>query len=169
MGFQSGFSPLKVTDARRDVILAGRLFHRFPWRHLPPTGLCLSKPRLTLGVKEFFINSLERYPRLAGAGHALFCYCSPDLFLHLLLPTRWKWRNGEHLSWAGAVPWPKHCFETTRWSLANFLPRFSQNFRDFLWLKCLFQTEWYALKNIVFFLLKSQSFRFFAMRAIVTN
>ena len=28
---------LKVTDARRDVILAGRLYHRFPWRHLPPS------------------------------------------------------------------------------------------------------------------------------------
>ena len=30
---------LKVTDARRDVILAGMaggLNHRFPWRHLPP-------------------------------------------------------------------------------------------------------------------------------------
>ena len=27
---------LKVTDARRDVILAGGLCHRFPWRHLPP-------------------------------------------------------------------------------------------------------------------------------------
>ena len=26
---------LKVTDTRRDVILAGRLYHRFPWRHLP--------------------------------------------------------------------------------------------------------------------------------------
>ena len=26
---------LKVTDARRDVILAGGLYHRFPWRHLP--------------------------------------------------------------------------------------------------------------------------------------
>ena len=26
---------LKVTDARRDVILAGGLHHRFPWRHLP--------------------------------------------------------------------------------------------------------------------------------------
>ena len=24
---------LKVTDARRDVILAGGLYHRFPWRH----------------------------------------------------------------------------------------------------------------------------------------
>ena len=29
---------LKVTDARRDVILAGGLYHRFPWRHLPPAG-----------------------------------------------------------------------------------------------------------------------------------
>ena len=27
---------LKVTDARRDVILAGGLYHRFPWRHLTP-------------------------------------------------------------------------------------------------------------------------------------
>ena len=27
---------LKVTDTRRDVILAGGLYHRFPWRHLPP-------------------------------------------------------------------------------------------------------------------------------------
>ena len=29
---------LKVSDARRDVILAGGLYHRFPWRHLhlPP-------------------------------------------------------------------------------------------------------------------------------------
>ena len=27
---------LKVTDERRDVILAGGLYHRFPWRHLPP-------------------------------------------------------------------------------------------------------------------------------------
>ena len=30
---------LKVTDARRDVILAGGLYHRFPWRHLPPLAL----------------------------------------------------------------------------------------------------------------------------------
>ena len=28
---------LKVTDVRRDVILAGGLYHRFPLRHLPPT------------------------------------------------------------------------------------------------------------------------------------
>ena len=27
---------LKVTDASRDVILVGGLYHRFPWRHLPP-------------------------------------------------------------------------------------------------------------------------------------
>ena len=30
---------LKVEDARRDVILAGGLYHRFPWRHLPPPPL----------------------------------------------------------------------------------------------------------------------------------
>ena len=28
---------LKVTDARRDVILAGGLYHKFPWRHSPDT------------------------------------------------------------------------------------------------------------------------------------
>ena len=27
---------LNVTDARRDIILAGGLYHRFPWRHLLP-------------------------------------------------------------------------------------------------------------------------------------
>ena len=30
---------LKVTDARRDVILAGGLCHRFPWRHSSPPPL----------------------------------------------------------------------------------------------------------------------------------
>ena len=30
---------LKVTDARRDVILASGLNHPFPWRHLPPPGI----------------------------------------------------------------------------------------------------------------------------------
>ena len=30
---------LKVTDARRDVILAGGLIHRFPSRHLPSTDV----------------------------------------------------------------------------------------------------------------------------------
>ena len=29
----------KVTYARHDVILAGGLYHRFSWRHLPPSGL----------------------------------------------------------------------------------------------------------------------------------
>ena len=30
------FAILKVTDPRRDVILVGGLYHRFPWRNLPP-------------------------------------------------------------------------------------------------------------------------------------
>ena len=34
---------LKVTDARRDVILAGGLYHRFPWRHLPPHPLMVAQ------------------------------------------------------------------------------------------------------------------------------
>ena len=32
-----------LTDVRRDVILVGGLYHRFPWRHLPPTHLNLKK------------------------------------------------------------------------------------------------------------------------------
>ena len=37
---------LKVTDARRDVMLAGGLYHRFPWRHLPslPWGRVFERP-----------------------------------------------------------------------------------------------------------------------------
>ena len=31
------------TDARRDVILAGGLYRRFPWRHLPHPHLNLKK------------------------------------------------------------------------------------------------------------------------------
>ena len=31
---------LKVTEARRDVILAGGLYHRFPWTHPPPPPSC---------------------------------------------------------------------------------------------------------------------------------
>ena len=33
---------LKVTDARRDVVLAGGLYQRFPWRHLPSPALGIS-------------------------------------------------------------------------------------------------------------------------------
>ena len=40
---------LKVTDAKRDVILAGGLYHRFPWRHLPPP-------------LESWLNNLEQTP-----------------------------------------------------------------------------------------------------------
>ena len=30
---------LKGTDARCDVILAGGVYHRFPWRHFPPLSI----------------------------------------------------------------------------------------------------------------------------------
>ena len=39
---------LKVTDARRDVILAGGLYHRFPWRHLPPPPALIQHSACTL-------------------------------------------------------------------------------------------------------------------------
>ena len=38
---------LKVTDARRDVILAGGLYHIFPWRHLPPLSLTVKTDDVT--------------------------------------------------------------------------------------------------------------------------
>ena len=51
---------LKVTDARRDVILAGGLYHRFAWRYLPspppPTpldeheNLCYGQDYNNIGV-----------------------------------------------------------------------------------------------------------------------
>ena len=41
---------LRVTDVRRDVILAGRMYHRFPWRHLPPPPLLWSKGSSGLAV-----------------------------------------------------------------------------------------------------------------------
>ena len=34
------FAILKITDARRDVILAGGLYHRFPWRNIPHPLAC---------------------------------------------------------------------------------------------------------------------------------
>ena len=39
---------LKVTDARCDVILAGGLYHRFPWRHLDPPHRLQVKIKLRL-------------------------------------------------------------------------------------------------------------------------
>ena len=34
---------LKVTDARRDDTLAGGLYNRFPWRHLPALDVTLPR------------------------------------------------------------------------------------------------------------------------------
>ena len=42
---------LKVTDARRDVILAGRLYHRLPWRHPPPPPPLLGREHCSAGWK----------------------------------------------------------------------------------------------------------------------
>ena len=38
---------LKVIYARRDVILAGGLNHRFPWRHLPPLTVTIDGSKCT--------------------------------------------------------------------------------------------------------------------------
>ena len=55
---------LKVTDARRDVILAGGLYHRFPWRHnpSPPLPLPWSAQNLIVGEFAARIRSTENVP-----------------------------------------------------------------------------------------------------------
>ena len=51
---------LKVTDARRDVVLAGGLYHRFPWRHLFPLAQGLfARPSLYLKLYLQFVGQLN--------------------------------------------------------------------------------------------------------------
>ena len=51
---------LNVIDARRDVILAGGLYHRFPWRHLPPPP-----PPLWVAVSRLAATSDVKFMQLA--------------------------------------------------------------------------------------------------------
>ena len=44
---------LKVTDARRDIMLAGGLYHRFPWRHLHPLDFTKTIIPLALMASDF--------------------------------------------------------------------------------------------------------------------
>ena len=50
---------LKVTAARRDVILAGGLYHRFPWRHLPPPP-AFALPSLVLNKRKRQASDLRQ-------------------------------------------------------------------------------------------------------------
>ena len=52
---------LKVTDARRDVILAGGMYHRFPWRHLPPPPPPKTEPESEKCIK--FADIFEKVMR----------------------------------------------------------------------------------------------------------
>ena len=48
---------LKVTDATRDVILAGGLSHRFPWRHRPPgTPTIFFRPMRIKNAAKFLVS-----------------------------------------------------------------------------------------------------------------
>ena len=51
---------LNVIDARRDVLLAGGLYHRFPWRHLPPPP-----PPLWVAVSRLAATSDVKFMQLA--------------------------------------------------------------------------------------------------------
>ena len=55
---------LKVTDARRDVILAGGLYLRFPRRHLPPPPTPLAGPIFSV----FFLTITDRERALVYRG-----------------------------------------------------------------------------------------------------
>ena len=65
---------LKVTDARRDVILAGGLYHRFPWRHLPPPPLV--KPLYTAPFDALTFDILTQetvFQEMGGLRHLKRC------------------------------------------------------------------------------------------------
>ena len=57
---------LKVTDARRNVILAGGLYHRFPWRHLlpPPPPPPPPAAQTLLNVINALLQTLQLFFRL---------------------------------------------------------------------------------------------------------
>ena len=83
---------LKVTDARRDVILAGGLYHRFPWRHLPPfpgRALFIKSIYVSLDGHQF-LYSFVRFPTV----HSLFIY-SICLFIYIIIIFSPKRRNKE--------------------------------------------------------------------------
>ena len=80
---------LKVTDARRDVILAGGLYHRFPWRHLPPHGRALLIKSIYVSLDGHqFLYSLVRFPPV----HLIYSIC---LFIYIIIIFSPKRRNKE--------------------------------------------------------------------------
>ena len=101
---------LKVTDARRDVILAGGLYHRFPWRHLPPHGraLLIKSIYVSLDGHEF-LYSLVRFPPV----HSLFIY-SICLFIYIIIIFSPKLRNMEFfflIDWNISETWTRIKFK----------------------------------------------------------
>ena len=55
---------LKVTDARRDVILAGGLNHRFPWRPFPPAPTTPPQSSITCKNAKLEIKYPSYSPRV---------------------------------------------------------------------------------------------------------
>ena len=68
---------LKVTGARRDIILAGGLYHRYPWRHLPSPPPLLSwtffpyraRPHWLLRGHMTFNNKICFSPKSVSGQH----------------------------------------------------------------------------------------------------
>ena len=50
---------MKVADARLDVILAGGLNHRLPWRHVPPPAPSLLRDNLPRNAKFWQVGVLD--------------------------------------------------------------------------------------------------------------
>ena len=98
---------LKVTDARRDVILAGGLYHRFPWRHLPPHGRALLIKSIYVSLDGHqFLYSLVRFPPV----HLFYSIC---LFIYIIIIFSPKWRNKEFflIDWNISETWTRIKFK----------------------------------------------------------
>ena len=111
---------LKVTDARRDVILAGGLYHRFPWRHLPPPpprgrALFIKSIYVSLDGHQF-LYSFVRFPPV----HSLF-FDSICLFIYIIIIFSPKRRNKEFfflIDWNISETWTRIKFK----QLSKLLP-----------------------------------------------
>ena len=59
---------LKVTDARRDVRLAGGLYQRLPWEHLPPREFDQPHSCLTPFLKVIISTARKYCPKVSPNG-----------------------------------------------------------------------------------------------------
>ena len=89
---------LKVTDARLDVILAGGLYHRFPWgHHNPPPPLhgtfnFVNIMHFLQGFSEIFLQEWSKYVCQTAFGEVLCKYWTEAMSYEY--PLMWLWIRG---------------------------------------------------------------------------